>query len=99
MSSQPYWEDVTVGDELPSIELAMTQKRLHLVTSGSQDWYPVHFDTAFARKSGHEDVFANTGFIHAALVRVISDWMGDLGFLERLKFEMRRQHRVGDVLV
>jgi hypothetical protein len=25
--------------------------------------------------------------------------MGDAGFLRRLKFEMRRQHRLGDVMI
>ncbi len=99
MSSQIYWEDVALGEELPSVELAITQKRIHLMTSGTQDWYPVHYDSAFASKSGHEEVFVNTGFIHAALVRVITDWMGDSGFLSHLKFEMRRQHRLGDVMV
>ena len=93
------WEDVSVGDELPAVELAITPKRLHLQTSGSQDWYPVHFDAAFARKSGHEDVFMNTGFLQAALVRVISDWMGDDGFLRRLRMEMRKQQRPGDTMV
>jgi acyl dehydratase len=99
MSGAIYWEDVQVGDELPPVELAINAKRMQLQTSGSQDWYPVHFDPAFARKSGHEDVFMNTGFLQAALVRVITDWMGDAGFLRRLKFEMRRQHRPGDVMV
>jgi acyl dehydratase len=96
---QLFWDDLAVGDELPSIELVITAKRLHLQTSGSQDWYPVHFDAAFARKSGHADVFMNTGWIQAALVRVITDWMGDAGFLRRLKFEMRRQHRPGDTAI
>jgi acyl dehydratase len=97
--AQPYWEDVSVGDELPAVELAINPKRLHLQTSGSQDWYPVHFDAKFAAKGGHPDVFVNTGFLQAALVRVITDWMGDAGFLRRLRFEMRRQHRPGDTMV
>jgi len=67
--------------------------------SGSQDWYPVHHDPEFARKAGHEDVFMNTGFLQAALVRVITDWMGDAGFLRKLSFEMRRQQRPGDTMV
>ncbi|MEO8456663.1 MAG: MaoC/PaaZ C-terminal domain-containing protein, partial [Chloroflexota bacterium] len=96
---QPYFEDVSVGDELPGIELDINAKRLALQTSGSQDWYPVHFDRAFAEKAGHPDVFMNTGWLQAALVRVITDWMGDEGFLRRLKFEMRRQHRPGDTVV
>ncbi len=97
--TQPYFEDVAVGDNLPPGALAINEKRLHLQTSGSQDWYPVHFDAAFARKAGHEDVFMNTGWVQAALVRLITDWMGDAGFLRRLKFEMRRQHRPGDIVI
>lgn len=99
VGEQISWDDVGIGDELPSIELTITPKRLHLQTSGSQDWYPVHFDPAFARKSGHAGVFMNTGWIQAALVRLITDWMGDAGFLRRLKFEMRRQHRLGDTVI
>lgn len=98
-SKQVCWDDVGVGDELPEVSLDINAKRLFLQTSGSQDWYPVHFDPAFARKSGHPEVFMNTGWIQAALVRLITDWMGDAGFLRRLKFEMRRQHRPGDTVV
>jgi 3-oxo-4,17-pregnadiene-20-carboxyl-CoA hydratase beta subunit len=96
---QRYWDDVAIGDELPPISLDITTKRLFLQASGSQDWYPVHFDPAFARKAGHVDVFMNTGFVQAALVRLITDWMGDAGFLKRLRFEMRKQHRPGDTMV
>jgi acyl dehydratase len=97
-AEQLHWDDVRVGDELPSFELEINTKRLFLQASGSQDWYPVHFDPAFARKAGHEDVFMNTGFVQAAFVRLISAWMGDGGFLKRLYFEMRRQHRPGDTM-
>ena len=97
--AQVYWEDVAMGDGLPEIALDITARRLFLQASGAQDWYPVHFDPAFARKAGHEDVFMNTGFVQAALVRLITDWMGDAGFLKRLAFEMRRQHRPGDAVI
>ena len=96
---QVYWDEVGVGDELPEISLDITTRRLFLQASGAQDWYPAHFDPAFARKAGHEDIFMNTGFVQAALVRLITDWMGDAGFLKRLAFEMRRQHRPGDTMV
>ena len=96
---QPYWEDVAVGQELSGFSLEISPRRVFLEVSGSQDWYPVHFDAALARKAGHEDVFMNTGFVQAALVRLITDWMGDAGFLKRLAFEMRRQHRPGDTMV
>ena len=96
---QRYWEDMVVGEELKGFSLDITPRRLFLQVSGSQDWYPVHFDASFARKAGHADVFVNTGFLQAALLRVITDWMGDEGFLKRLRFEMRRQQRPGDTMV
>jgi acyl dehydratase len=94
-----HWKDVGGGEALPGFSLDITPRRVFLQVSGSQDWYPVHFDAAFARKGGHSDVFMNTGFLQAALVRVITDWMGDKGFLKRLRFEMRRQQRPGDTMV
>lgn len=96
---QVHWEDVSKGDEIEGFSLEIKPRRLYLQVSGSQDWYPVHHDPAFARKAGHEDVFMNTGFLQAALVRVITDWMGDAGFLRKLSFEMRRQQRPGDTMV
>ncbi len=96
---QPFWDDVEVGQELPGFNLEITKRRVFLQISGSQDWYPLHFDPAFAAKAGHGDIFMNTGFMQAALVRVITDWMGDDGFLKRLYFEMRRQQRPGDTMV
>ncbi len=96
--AQLYWEDAETGAELPGFDLELNQRRLFLQISGSQDWYPVHHDPAFARKAGHEDIFMNTGFLQAALVRAITDWMGDSGFLRKLRFEMRRQQRPGDTM-
>lgn len=96
---QLYWDDVEVGQELPGFSLEITPRRVFLQISGSQDWYPVHFDPAFAAKAGHPDIFMNTGFVQGALVRVITDWMGDEGFLKRLRFEMRRQQRPGDTMI
>ncbi|MEX0681832.1 MAG: MaoC family dehydratase N-terminal domain-containing protein [Dehalococcoidia bacterium] len=96
---QVSWDEVQEGDELPEISLSINIKRLFQQASGSQDWYPVHFDPAYAQKAGHSDVFMNTGFIQAALVRLITDWMGEAGFLKRLFFEMRRQYRPGDTMI
>jgi acyl dehydratase len=97
--AQVHWDDIEVGGELDGFAIEIKPRRVFLQISGSQDWYPVHHDPKFARKSGHENIFMNTGFTQAALVRVITDWMGDAGFLRKLKFEMRRQQRPGDTMV
>ncbi len=96
---QRHWEDVETGQEIQGFSLEITPRRLFLSVSGSQDWYPIHFDRAFANRSGHPDLFLSTGFLQAALVRVLTDWMGDEGFLRKLSFELRRQQRPGDTMV
>jgi acyl dehydratase len=88
------------GDKepLPGFSLPLTATRMALQVSGSQDFYPVHHDRDFARAGGHADIFINTGFIRGLLCRLVTDWMGDAGFLKRLAFTMRRPHRLGDTI-
>ena len=95
---QLYWEDVKVGENLPKIEFSIDARRFYLQISGSQDWYPAHHDAEFAKKAGHDDIFTTTGFIQAALVRLITDWIGDEGWLQKIYFEMRRQNHPGDTV-
>ena len=76
-SKQLYWEDVEVGQDIPtaySLKLDMT--RFFMQVSGTQDYYPVHHDRDFARGQGVPDIFMNTGFLTAAVGRLITDWIG-----------------------
>ena len=66
--------------------------------SGSQDFYPVHHDPPFAQAGGHRDIFYNTGFTRASLGRLLTDWIGDDGWLKKLRFEMRRMNMNGDTM-
>jgi acyl dehydratase len=86
------------GEALPGFSLPLTPTRMVLQVSGSQDFYPVHHDRDFARAGGHPDIFLNTGFLRAALCRLVTDWMGERGMLRRLAFQMRRPHLLGDTI-
>jgi hypothetical protein len=66
--------------------------------SGSQDFYEVHHDPDFARAGGHRDIFYNTGFTRACLSRLLTDWVGDDGWVKKLRFEMRRMNMNGDTM-
>jgi acyl dehydratase len=96
--SQRCWEDVAEGEALGGFSLTLTMTRMVLQVSGTQDFYPVHHDGSFAHEGGHADIFVNTGFIRAALCRLVTDWAGDAGFLKRLAFQMRRPHLRGDTI-
>lgn len=96
--SQRYWEDVREGEALPGFALGLTMTRMVQQVSGTQDFYPVHYDRDFARSGGHPDIFVNTAFTRAALCRLLTDWVGAEGFVKRLGFQMRRYHLLGDTM-
>jgi acyl dehydratase len=96
--TQRYWDDVRDGEVLDAFALDVTMTRMVLQVSGTQDFYPIHHDRDFAREGGHQDIFLNTGFLRAALCRLVSEWAGDEGFVKRLGFQMRRSHLLGDTI-
>lgn len=96
--TQPYWEDVRVGDEVPGYSLVIDPNRIVKQVSGSQDFYEVHYDVEFAKKGGHPDIFVNTGFMQGCFNRLICSWIGDKGTLRKFRMEMRRMNRAGDVM-
>jgi hypothetical protein len=93
-----YWDDVREGEELPEYALLLDPLRLHLQSSGSQDFHRQHHDEEFAQRQGTSGIFLNTGFTQAALGRVIYDWMGDEGVMTRFHMEMRKMIRPGDTM-
>ncbi len=98
-AGQLYWEDVKEGDLLPIEEHPITETCIAEQVSGSQDFYAVHHDRPFAKAAGHPDIFVNTGFMRGTLGRVVTDWMGDEGWLRKFRMEMRRMNRPGDMMV
>jgi acyl dehydratase len=57
----------------------------------------VHWDPAFARRSGNPTTFDYGRMRETWLIHACTDWMGDDGWLWRLRVEFRRFNYVGDV--
>ncbi len=93
-----YADDVSVGDELPEIVVELDWTTMALQVSGSQDWNAPHHDPDFAADSGMPGVFYNTGWTTGLLGRLLTDWAGLHGWVERLSFQMRGMHSNGDTV-
>ncbi|MGI8335569.1 FAS1-like dehydratase domain-containing protein [Actinomadura scrupuli] len=57
----------------------------------------VHWDPAFARRSGNPTTFDYGRMRETWLIHACTDWMGDDAWLWRLRVEFRRFNYVGDV--
>lgn len=84
-----YYEDVETGEALPSLSMPLNWTSMALQVSGSQDWTPIHHDFDFARESGMDSIFYNTGWTSGVLGRLLSDWAGREGWVQSLRFQMR----------
>ena len=93
--AERYWDDVAEGDEVPGFRKTLDATEMVLQVSGSQDWNLVHHDTDFARDSGMQDIFYNTGWTTGMLGRVLTDWAGRSGWGEKLSFQMRGMNTGG----
>jgi hypothetical protein len=56
----------------------------------------VHWDPAFARRSGNPTTFDYGRMRETWLIHLCTDWMGDAGWLWKLDCEFRRFNYVGD---
>ncbi len=98
MAKQVYYEDVKVGEDLPSFFVDYDPLRIVLQVSGSQDYNPGHHNVEVARGDGRPDVFAQNSFLLSLCTRVVTDWCGDEGWLKKFRMEMRRVNLIGDRL-
>lgn len=97
-AAERFWEDVAIGDELPGFSVELDATAMVLQVSGSQDWNLVHHDTAFAQESGMQGIFYNTGWTTGMLGRLLTDWAGRSGWVEKLSFQMRGMNGAGAVV-
>ena len=76
------WEQVRVGDELPSLEIPITTTRIVAGAIASRDYQEVHHDYEIAVERGSKDVFMNILTTNGYVGRFVTDWAGPEALLK-----------------
>jgi len=84
MGEQVYYEDVRVGEELPTIVKYPTSMQLVKFSAASGDYYQIHYDKDFAVANGLPGVIVHGWLGLSFLSRMVTDWMGGQGRLLKL---------------
>jgi acyl dehydratase len=72
-----YFEDVKVGDEIPSlVKGPIEQIQLTRYAGASGDFNPIHQDDEFARAAGMGGVFAHGMLSMGFVAQAVTDWAG-----------------------
>ncbi|MDD5311443.1 MAG: MaoC/PaaZ C-terminal domain-containing protein [Dehalococcoidia bacterium] len=90
MKKQLYWEDVNIGQEIPPLTKVATTLALVKWAGAFGDYNPLHYDNDFAvnfMKTG--GVIAHGTLKRQWLIQMLTDWIGDEGWLKRIQTQFR----------
>ena len=79
---------ISVGDELPSFELAVTSTVIVAGAIASRDFTPVHHDRDIAKAQGAPDMFMNILTTNGYVSRFVTDWAGPEAMVRSIKIRL-----------
>jgi acyl dehydratase len=93
-------DSVSVGDATGSISIPVTLQRLVMEAGANRDFSLIHHDADVARATGAPDAYMNTFFIAGMFERLLREWMGHRGVLNKItNLRMKLFNAVGDTVV
>jgi acyl dehydratase len=75
------FEEVSVGDALPALELPLTRTLIISTAIASRDYQDVHHDPVLAGQRGSKDIFMNILSTNGLVGRYVTDWSGPAAVL------------------
>jgi acyl dehydratase len=96
---QRRWEDVRVGDRLPTVRFPLSVYRLVMAAGANRDFNSIHHNTEWAQGSGAPEMFANVLFLQGMWERCARQFIGLAGRITRLSgFRMGSFNTAGDTV-
>jgi acyl dehydratase len=91
-------DDVSVGDQLPALELPITRTMIVATAIASRDYQDVHHDPELAEQRGSKDIFMNILTTNGLVGRFVTDWAGPGAVLKALRIRLGAPNYPGDVM-
>jgi hydroxyacyl-ACP dehydratase HTD2-like protein with hotdog domain len=90
MDSQVCFEDVTEGEEIPALSVAVSRVQMFFFSAATYNGHRIHYDTTWAREvEGYPDILVHGPLQVALLARALTDWAGGRGRLIRYAVQNR----------
>jgi len=94
------FEDVAVGDELPSLTRGpLTTPHLMRWSAAFENWHKIHYDAPFA--TGHDKLpglLVNGSLKQQFVIQLLKDWAGSTGWVWKASFQFRAMNVVNETL-
>jgi len=90
MTKQIFYEEVVVGESLPTLIKHPTPRQLVMWAGASGEFSEMHYDKEFALSRGFPGIVVHGMLITSFLAQLITDWMGEWGTLKKMKTTNRQ---------
>jgi acyl dehydratase len=98
MNSSVRLKDVSVGDELPGLEVPLTPAIIVGGAIASRDFTPVHHDRSYAESQGLSDVIMNILTTNGYVSRYVTDWAGPDAVVKEVSIKLGAPNMPGDTM-
>jgi len=96
---QVYYEQVNVGDDIPSVDFNLTYQRMIMFVGATRNFPGLHHNERVAQKRGAAPgIFLQNNSCLMLWERVVSDWMGIYGRVRGATFRITDFHLAGEII-
>lgn len=97
---QVYWDEVSLGDDIPTQEFPLSVFRLVMAAGSNRDFNSIHHNTEYAQATGSPEMYANNFFLQGMWEKAVREYIGFAGIIKSLKgFRMSSFNTVGDTVI
>ena len=93
------FENVSVGQELPRLEVPLTPTLIVSTAIASRDYQDVHHDRDLAQQRGSKDIFMNILSTNGFVGRFVTDWAGPAASIRKVSIRLGAPNYPYDTMV
>lgn len=93
------WNEITVPTDLPEVVEEISYRQVVMNAGATWDYFPGHYDPAYAQAQGHPAIFVNTMHLAGFADRVATDWAGPTSRVVRRKITLAGPVYAGDSMI
>lgn len=95
-----YFEDIEVGQDIPSlVKGPISPAHIMRWSAAMENWHRIHYDARYAiEHDGLPDIMVNGSWKQHVLIQLVTDWVGENGWLWKTAFQFRGMNVPGEIL-
>src|SRR5690348_15935066 len=99
MADQTYFEDVNVGDAIPTLAVTVDETQMFFFSAATYNGHRIHYDKTWATEvEGYPNILVHGPLQAALLARAVTDWAGPDGRLVSYAIQNRASAFHGEEL-